>query len=157
MVRVANPGWSPPVGRSICIAFILFSAGLLASCNPVTVSAGSGSDIDVIDKVRSLDTLPRYPQQASAAEANAGQRARPVVFEGTEVSDVSEARPQPVATGNGFELNFENTPIATVAKVVLGDILQTGYTIDPRVQGTVSLVSVRPVAKIGRASCRERV
>src|SRR6202035_5973057 len=86
-------------------------------------------------------------QQANAAEANAGQRSRPVMFEGTEVSDVAEARPRPVATGNGFELNFENTPIATVAKVVLGDILQTGYTIDPRVQGTVSLVSVRPVAK----------
>jgi general secretion pathway protein D len=34
-----------------------------------------------------------------------------------------------------------------VAKVVLGDILGTGYTIDPRVQGTVSLVSVKPVAK----------
>src|SRR5216684_3452185 len=147
MVRVANQGWSLPVGRSICIAFMLLSAGLLASCNPVTVSSGSGSDIDVIDKVRSLDTLPRYPQQANAAEANAGQRSRPVMFEGTEVSDVAEARPQPVATGNGFELNFENTPIATVAKVVLGDILQTGYTIDPRVQGTVSLVSVRPVAK----------
>jgi general secretion pathway protein D len=147
MVRVANPGWSPPVGRSICIAFVLLSAGLLASCNPVTVSSGSGSDIDVLDKVRSLDTLPRYPQQANAAEANAGQRSRPVMFEGTEVSDVAEARPQPVATGNGFELNFENTPVATVAKVVLGDILQTGYTIDPRVQGTVSLVSVRPVAK----------
>jgi general secretion pathway protein D len=31
--------------------------------------------------------------------------------------------------------------------VVLGDIMQTGYTIDPRVQGTVSLVSVRPVPK----------
>jgi general secretion pathway protein D len=31
--------------------------------------------------------------------------------------------------------------------VVLGDILGVGYTIDPRVQGTVSLVSVRPVAK----------
>jgi general secretion pathway protein D len=147
MVRVANPGWSPPVGRSICIAFMLLSAGLLASCNPVTVSSGGGADIDVLDKVRSLDTLPRYPQQANAAEANAGLRSRPAVFEGTEVSDVSEARPQPVATGNGFELNFENTPIATVAKVVLGDILQTGYTIDPRVQGTVSLVSVRPVAK----------
>ncbi|HBK05573.1 MAG TPA: type II secretion system protein GspD, partial [Acetobacteraceae bacterium] len=66
---------------------------------------------------------------------------------GTEVADISEGRPQSVSTGNGFELNFENTPVATVAKVVLGDILQTGYTIDPRVQGTVSLVSVRPVAK----------
>src|SRR5258707_1837568 len=147
MVRVANQGWTPPVGRSISIAFMLLSAGLLASCNPVTVSSGSGADTGVIDRVRSLDTLPRYPQQVNAAGANAGQRSRPVVFEGTEVSDVSEPRPQPVATGNGFELNFENTPVATVAKVVLGDILQTGYTIDPRVQGTVSLVSVRPVAK----------
>lgn len=63
------------------------------------------------------------------------------MYEGTEVSDVAEMRPQPIATGSGFELNFENTPVATVAKVVLGDILQTGYTIDPRVQGTVSLVS----------------
>ncbi len=147
MVRVANPGWSPPVGRSIFIAVILLCAGLLASCNPVTVSSGSGSDIDVLDKVRSLDTLPRYPQQVNAAEANAGQRSRPVMFEGTEVADVSEVRPQPVSTGNGFDLNFENTPIATVAKVILGDIMGTGYTIDPRVQGTISLVSVRPVAK----------
>src|SRR5882762_9973899 len=147
MVRVANPGWSPPVGRSISIGFMLLSVVLLASCNSATVNSGGGLDIDVIDKVRSLDTLPRYPQQVNAAGANAGQRSRPVMFEGTEVSDVSEPRPQPVATGNGFELNFENTPVATVAKVVLGDILQTGYTIDTRVQGTVSLVSVRPVAK----------
>src|SRR6202171_3033594 len=147
MVRVANQGWTPPAGRSISIAFMLLSAGLLASCNAVTMGSGSGADIDVLDKVRSLDTLPRYPQQANAAEANVGQRSRPVMFEGTEVSDVAETRPQPVATGNGFELNFENTPVATVAKVVLGDILQTGYTIDPRVQGTISLVSGRPVAK----------
>src|SRR6201995_3383889 len=60
---------------------------------------------------------------------------------------MAEPRPQPSASGNGFDLNFDNAPVATVAKVVLGDIMQTGYTIDPRVQGTVSLVSVRPVAK----------
>jgi general secretion pathway protein D len=50
-------------------------------------------------------------------------------------------------SSGGYDLNFENTPVATVAKVVLGDILNTGYVIDPRVQGTVSLVSVRPVPK----------
>jgi general secretion pathway protein D len=147
MVGVGNRGLSPSVGRSICAAFILSSVVALASCNSATVSSNNGFDIDVLDKVRSLDTLPRYPQQANTAEGKSGQRAQPVMFQGTEVSDVSEVRPQPVATGNGFELNFENTPVATVAKVVLGDILQTGYTIDPRVQGTVSLVSVRPVAK----------
>ena len=44
-------------------------------------------------------------------------------------------------------MNFENTPVATVAKVVLGDILNVGYVIDPRAQGTISLSSGRPVAK----------
>ncbi len=63
------------------------------------------------------------------------------------MTTVSDERPQPTSSGSGFDLNFENTPVATVAKVVLGDILGVGYTIDPRVQGTVSLVSVRPVAK----------
>ena len=147
MVGVGNWGLPPSVGRSICAAFILSSVVALASCNSATVNSNNGFDIDVLDKVRSLDTLPRYPQQASAPAANTGQRAQPALFQGVEVTDIAEARPQPVVSGNGFELNFENTPVATVAKVVLGDILQAGYTIDPRVQGTVSLVSVRPVAK----------
>ena len=49
--------------------------------------------------------------------------------------------------GEGYDLNFENAPVATVAKVILGDILNVGYTIDPRVQGTVSLASGRPMPK----------
>jgi general secretion pathway protein D len=146
MTGVGNRGLPPSVGCSVCAAFILSSVVALASCNSATTSSNSG-DIDVLDKVRSLDILPRYPQQANAPATNTGQRIQPAVFRGAEVTDISEARPQPVSTGGGFELNFENTPVATVAKVVLGDILQTGYTIDPRVQGTVSLVSVRPVAK----------
>ena len=44
-----------------------------------------------------------------------------------------------------IELNFENTPVTGVVKVVLGDILQLGYLIDPRVQGTITLASGRPV------------
>ncbi len=84
----------------------------------------------------------------AAAIPRSGQRGRASVYEGTEITDVADARlpPRP-SSGGGYDLNFENTPVATVAKVVLGDILATGYTIDPRVQGTVSLVSVRPVPK----------
>ena len=47
----------------------------------------------------------------------------------------------------GYELNFENTPIATVAKIILGDILHVGYTIDARLQGTVTLSSGQPVPR----------
>jgi general secretion pathway protein D len=150
MVRVGKLGRYPTIGRGICIAFLLLSTALLASCFSSTVSSNSTSDnsqLDVLDKVRSLDILPRQPQPIGAATTSSGQRSRPVMFEGTEVGAVSDERLQLAASGVGFDLNFENTPVATVAKVVLGDILGVGYTIDPRVQGTVSLVSVRPVAK----------
>src|SRR3984957_14692638 len=148
MVRVGKLGRYPTIGRSVCVIFILLSTGLLISCNSATTSSTTdSSQIDVLDKVRSLDILPRQPQPISAATTSSGQRSHPVTFEGTEVTAVSDDRPQPTSSGNGFDLNFENTPVATVAKVVLGDILGVGYTIDPRVQGTVSLVSVRPVAK----------
>jgi general secretion pathway protein D len=146
MEYVGNPGRYQTV-RGICVVMTLLSSLLLTSCNSATIGTSDTADIDVLDKVRSLDILPRQPQQVNASQPNAGQRSRAAVYEGTEVTDIAEARPQPTASGNGFDLNFENTPVATVAKVVLGDILGTGYTIDPRVQGTVSLVSVKPVPK----------
>jgi general secretion pathway protein D len=146
MEYVGNPSRYPTV-RSICAVMGLLSSLLLTSCNSATIGATDAADIDVLDKVRSLDILPRQPQQVNAFQPNAGQQSRPAVYDGTEVTDIPDTRPQPTASGNGFDLNFENTPVATLAKVVLGDILGTGYTIDPRVQGTVSLVSVKPVPK----------
>jgi general secretion pathway protein D len=135
------------VGRSIGAASVVTSVLLLASCNSATVNSSGSQDVDVLDKVRSLDILPRYPTQTGASTTSSGPRAQSAVFQGTEITDVAATPAQPAASGNGFDLNFESAPVATVAKVVLGDILQTGYTIDPRVQGTVSLVSVRPVPK----------
>jgi general secretion pathway protein D len=154
MARVGNQGRSRTAARSLgVIAVVLCAAALLTSCNITTVGTTASpdinapADVDVLDKVRSLDIMPRQPQGANSAQSNTGARSRAAVFEGTEISDVGDTRVQPAASGNGYDLNFENTPVTTVAKVVLGDILNTGYTIDPRVQGTVSLVSVRPIPK----------
>jgi general secretion pathway protein D len=153
MASVGKGGPFLSVGRGIGAALLVTSVLLLTSCNPATVgsSGTSTQDIDVMDKVRSIDILPRTPTQTGSTTTSGGPRAQPAVFQGTEITDVAAPRAQPSAGGsgggNGFDLNFDNAPVATVAKVVLGDILQTGYTIDPRVQGTVSLVSVRPVPK----------
>src|SRR5882724_4513395 len=151
MVRVGIPGRYPTIRRSVRAAFLLTSLGLLASCNSATLgSSVEGSQIDVLDKVRSLDITPRQPQPVNAAAmagSGQGRGENAAIYEGAEVTAVSDERPQTSSRGSGFDLNFENAPVATVAKVVLGDILGTGYTIDPRVQGTVSLVSVRPVPK----------
>jgi general secretion pathway protein D len=136
--------------RSATVVFVLSSLVLLASCNMVTVGQSvDGSNLDITDKVKSIDLTSRQPQPVGIAGATGGSNraGTAAIYEGTEVTAVSDERPQPTSSGNGFDLNFENTPVATVAKVVLGDIMQVGYTIDPRVQGTVSLVSVRPVPK----------
>ncbi|MBV8280609.1 MAG: type II secretion system secretin GspD [Candidatus Eremiobacteraeota bacterium] len=151
MVGVGNQGRCWTAARSPCLIVpALFAISLLTSCNFATLGGGGSvapADIDVLDKVRSIDITPRQTQQVGATQSNAGQRGHSAVFEGTEIAEVGDVPTPRQANGNGYDLNFENTPIATVAKVVLGDILNTGYVIDPRVQGTVSLVSVRPVPK----------
>src|SRR6201996_7832491 len=152
MVRVGILGRYRTMGRSCCVVLMLSSSCLLASCNSATLGTTpttDGAQLDIMDKVKSLDLLPRQSQPVNAVGASVGQdgNGQAAIYEGAEVTAVSDERPQSSSSGSGFDLNFENTPVATVAKVVLGDILGVGYTIDPRVQGTVSLVSVRPFAK----------
>src|SRR4051794_36410228 len=119
MVRVGSLSRCPTVSRGGLAVIMLIFAGLLTSCSSATIATGDPHEIDVLDKVRSLDILPRQPQQVNAFQPNASRRGRASVYEGTEVTDIpEETRPQPIASWNGFDLNFENTPVATVAKVV---------------------------------------
>jgi general secretion pathway protein D len=143
---------------------------LLAGCasqisktmSQVDPSTSIGSpDADVT--VRNTDLSARYPtavdQQSSRTDGSAG----PLLFPGADTPPVtptqtptsSEPAPgqrsaslEPVAIrGDGVEMNFENADIHTVAKTLLGDILQVDFVIDPRVQGTVTLSSVKPIAR----------
>jgi len=129
-------------------ARVAFTA-LCCSIAAVALSACTDRPQDVIDKVRAIDLLPAYPR---APEETAGARTqgpRRALYEGRVVEARADGDTEPQATpsGDGFELSFENAPITTVAKVILGDILGVGYTIDPRVQGTISLASGRPVPR----------
>jgi general secretion pathway protein D len=111
------------------------------------VSSDDKHEPDVFDKMRAIDLLPRAPQPVASSERAANDRIAPIVYSGSEAETIAPPQRPRSSNEQGFELNFENTPVATVAKVVLGDILGTGYTIDPRVQGNISLASTRPVPK----------
>src|SRR5262245_64491635 len=56
---------------------------------------------------------------------------------------------QPAAfmKGEGVEMNFEGADVQTVAKTLLGDILQLNFVVDPRVQGNVTLASAGPISR----------
>ena len=123
---------------------------VLGSCNTVSgIAEVDTKDPDVFDKVRSVDLLPRYPNQLPQRELSTGPRAKTAIYAAEPADDVTPAASsqQAIVSGDRFELNFDNSPIASVAKIVLGDILGVGYVIDPRVQGNISLSSGRPIPK----------
>ena len=151
MLRVGKPPRRlRSVRGALIVAAFALGCGCLAACNLITLDDASNRSPDVFDHVRSIDLLPRSPTQPES-NANAPDRRQPSVYGGADVTALAaadtRAQARPEEGGNGYELNFENTPVTTVAKVVLGDILGVGYTIDPRVQGTISLASGRPVPK----------
>ncbi|MCP3401800.1 type II secretion system secretin GspD [Bradyrhizobium sp. CCGB20] len=123
---------------------------LLGSCNTVSgIADADNKDPDVFEKVRSVDLLPRYPNQLPQRQLSTGPRAKTAIYAadpGDEAPAASSAQ-QATVSGDRFELNFDNSPVASVAKIVLGDILGVGYVIDPRVQGNISLSSGRPIPK----------
>jgi len=129
---------------------VLFSLlALTAACN-VLSNEDQRREPDVFDKIRAVDLLPRFPQPTGTTSTSraGGVPSSTYYGETTAATDLSRVvGAQPAASGDGYELNFENTPVTGVAKVVLGDILGIGYIIDPRVQGTVTLASGRPVPK----------
>lgn len=124
---------------------------LLGSCNTMSsiADADGNKDPDVFDKVRSIDLLPRYPNQLPQRQLSTGPKAKTAIYAADPGDDTPTATSAQAATASmdRFELNFDNSPIASVSKIVLGDILGVGYVIDPRVQGNISLSSGRPIPK----------
>src|SRR5262245_25368318 len=144
-------GVNRPRRGGLWAALLALSLALLGGCTPLPFWNDVQHKPDVSDNIRNQDLLPRFPQGGGQGIQGGAVAAKPQVFTAEEVSPVEAPPPQlqPTANGNGqgYELNFENAPIASVAKTVLGDILKVGYTIDPRVQGSISLASGRPVPR----------
>ncbi len=132
----------------------------LAACSPGVLEERQDGPQNAADATRSADLSARFPSNASAAAAPTSG------FRGFSIFGSSEpakgAAPQKVSAdatgavetppgvnsdGGGFTLNFENSPIATVVKAVLGDTLGFGYVIDQRAQGAISLSTGGPIQK----------
>jgi general secretion pathway protein D len=102
----------------------------------------------VTDQIRAIDLSPKSPQLFGDTAMGSPHPTQTAIYLGDTTAPVKTSTDTGAeAAGDGYDLNFENAPVTTVAKVILGDILGVGYTIDPRVQGTITLASGRPVSK----------
>jgi general secretion pathway protein D len=142
--------------RALLAILLLCITGAIGSCDKwaggLAEFGPNARPRNATDMVHSLDLLPQQPQQVGLNDTNTGRDLQAKVFPASSTAKENDAAAPAqgaVASsdGGGYQLNFENAPIANVAKVILGDILGVGYTIDPRVRGTVSLNSGRPVPK----------
>jgi general secretion pathway protein D len=133
------------VGTLAAISFFLAFAG----CSALDSLQKVGSGDHVYDEVNSADLSARFPTPTGRPNS-ASPPPRSEVYRGLgpEVSnEASYAGKEVSATGEGFDLNFQNADVNAFAKALLGDLLNVTYSVDPRVQGTISLSSARSVAQ----------
>jgi general secretion pathway protein D len=149
-------GWRPFVLPRACVAaslsLVLFGC---VTSNP-TPTAGLASS-DATDSVRSADFSARFPL-ASEGDSRARGPAQPFLFPGSDVEPEPERERDPdmrtaslqqaaFIKGDGVEMNFDGADVQTVAKTLLGDVLQLNFVVDPRVQGNVTLASSGPIPR----------
>ncbi|MBK5929394.1 type II secretion system protein GspD [Halochromatium salexigens] len=82
------------------------------------------------------DDAPVTPEDS--LQSGTGTFVRPVAAPPSSADRVS---------GPDVSLNFDNTDIREVVKIILGDVLEVSYTLDPSVQGTASLTTARPLSR----------
>ncbi len=90
------------------------------------------------------DAVPR-----SVGQATPEREPRPAQFyqPGTGVFVGQPQSPATIQGGGNITLNFENTNLREVVKVILGDLLNANYSIDPGVQGAVTLQTSEPLSR----------
>jgi general secretion pathway protein D len=114
----------------------LISASLfcLFGCSPAYLEQRTDEPQSAADVVRGADLTPRFPTpvRTGAASSNDGGftlfgSSAPGAAAQTATAEAAAGNGNPPdgmsQTADGYTLNFDNSPIANVAKVVLGDIL----------------------------------
>jgi general secretion pathway protein D len=171
-----------PRARNLGVVYVVSLGALatvsllnVGGCNTTYLDQPRDEPQNAADIMRAADLRPRYPQSTGAVDTGGASPPKAFSFFGLPVPppaapqpsgsrDVEALAPAPAdptlpsgsrdAAGGaaGYTLNFENAPVSQVAKSVLGDILNVGYVIDPRVQGSISLSSGRPLENASAAN-----
>jgi general secretion pathway protein D len=136
---------------------MLFISGL-GACSWIDTIDRTGTGDGVIDRVQTTDLEARRSGLSKPRPENdtgSGQSPREQIYSnGSE--DNADPRIGAVPSGasngiriadKGYDLNFDNADVGSVAKILLGDLLKVGYTVDKRVQGSITLSSGRPVPR----------
>lgn len=98
------------------------------------------------DNTQAIDTMTTPTGDATPKAAADHAFVQPGNDQMIRMRDQAVADARVQADGD-IKLNFQNANLLEVIKIVLGDMLGLNYVIDPRVQGSVSMQSSRPLRR----------
>lgn len=148
-------------------AVVLMLGALLGCAGPSASLVEDAKPRDSFNAVRNADFSARFPTTDGQSQES-GQSPKPLLFPGADVAPDSRRDQDPAMRpaslqqaafvkgdgegaaslkNDGVEINFEGADVQTVAKFLLGDILQLNFVVDPRVQGNVTLASAGPIPR----------
>ena len=136
----------PVLRGTVAVALLVCVGPMLASCN-----APPSAKLESIDQVDLTAKTPRKVTSRGEGPVLKGgaKQARYEMFpaSGTApLQDGEEPGPGVGEQGDGtFTVNVDQAPLPDAAKLILGETLGYNYVVDPRVQGSVTLVSNRPL------------
>ena len=131
---------------ALSVSAIVCAALVLASC-----TAAPTADLESMDQVDLTAKAPRKVTTrgegpALKTRASAGRYEVFPGVRGTALEDGGEPQPGVGAQEDGkFTVNVNQATLQESAKLILGETLGYNYVLDPRVQGSVTLVSNRPL------------
>ncbi len=129
---------------------------ILLACLLAVAIAGCNARLDGLESnlpgPGDVDLGAKKPRTSiSRNETETGPEARRgsyQIFPGQPAPEDGGTLPAPgvTETGGKFSINIDGAEVAQAAKLILGETLGLNYIVDPRVQGTVTLSSSRPLS-----------
>lgn len=141
----------------LATASLALSAPVLAARRPipppiVDEAVGPGPVFDaeppivVDDGKRRLGATPRTPDPSGPEPA---ERSRVHVGTGRFLGNSRPSGPRNGAEPGTHTLNLSDVTVQEAASAVLGDILRVNYTLDPKIEGRITLQTTNPVSRNG--------
>ncbi|TWB39019.1 type II secretion system protein D (GspD) [Nitrospirillum pindoramense] len=127
------------------LSFSLLAGAALAGCSSAPEKAGTGIPLP------SAPAMPKAGPDTTlfTAQASTAPRQPAQTFSGTGefVRPGGSVRGLGGGEGEPIDVNFVNADVRAVLDAVLGGMLNLNYTIDPKVQGQVTIRTTRPLPR----------
>ena len=139
-------------GAGVRAGLLLLAVTLLTNCGSIH-DLGNMGTTSVFDELTSADLS--VPKGGNVSAGPQGANVEPVQFTSAIAKIYGNTEPEiriidravKSDGGQGYELNFNDTSLPDLVKVILHDTLKVSYIYDPRVQGKVTISSGRALTK----------